>query len=182
MKPILLTTRSFVCPHCNNHNFIYEHLCRQGVPGEWKWNCPKCVSDISFSLNEQLAIEVTNIKVAKHPKALVLLRLEPNDGDSLKKPLYLIITTLNYTHTEDLAEYSKQEEYYYDIHTCPSNFLGGATVVYGDDDDPHGIFKFVEAIWMPEGFDACDFHNNGGDYSTLFPSLRTPNSHRSETS
>lgn len=172
MKPVLLTTRSFVCPHCNNHKFNYEHLCQQEVAGEWRWFCNNCGSEISFSLNEQLELEVTNIKVAKHPKALVLLRLEPNDGDSLKKPLYLIISTLNYRHTEDLAEYADQQAYYYNEHTCPSNFLGGNTVIYGNDDDPHGIFQFVEAIWMPEGFDSTEFHNNGSDYTTLFQSLR----------
>lgn len=175
MKPTLVTTRSFVCPHCNNRKFEYEHLYQQGVPGDWTWNCYNCGCYISFTMNKEFEIDVTNVKIAKYPKVLVLLQLDPDDGARLEKPLYLVIETINYRHEEDLVEFCKYQEYYYNERTCPSNYLGDTTVLYGGDDDPHGIFKFVEAIWMPEGFNTCDFHNNGGDYSTLFAALKNGN-------
>jgi hypothetical protein len=57
------------------------------------------------------------------------------------------------------AEALERHRYYYDEHTCPTNYLTEALcILTPDDPDPHGLFRYVTAVPMPEkGRDT--FHN-----------------------
>lgn len=173
MEAELVTTRAFLCPHCHEHRFNYEHLCGpQTVQRSYIWSCGQCITKVNFSMGVDDKVTIDSFVVPKYPKALILLRLTPSEDDNLKKPLFLILEKSNYSHSENIDEFSKSQEYFYNDHTCPSNYLGDAIVLYDGDDDRHGIFSFVEAIWMSEDYDYCEFHNSGGDYSELFASLK----------
>lgn len=40
------------------------------------------------------------------------------------------------------------EEYFYNEHTCPTNFIRIPLIAKDGDCDPHGVFTFVESVWM----------------------------------
>lgn len=172
MKAKIVTKKFFECPACGDHEFQIEHL-KDSSSSNWTWQCHSCVSDISFKLVEDGEIEITNIKAPPKGKEHLLILLKPVFQDpKAKDKVYLILEERNMRHETDIDELQRSQRYYYNEHTCPGNYLGGATVLEGTDDDPHGIFEFVETIYRPVDFDSNYLHNSGGSYADLFKSLK----------
>lgn len=173
MKAQILTKKFFKCPACGDHELQVDYL-KNSTNSGWTWQCKSCVSNISFKLTDDGEIEITNIKSPPKGKENLLILLKPVFQDpKAKDQVYLILEKPNTLHETDIDELQRQQRYYYNEHTCPSNYLGGATVLEGTDDDPHGIFQFVEAIYRPEDFDSNYLHNSGGSYADLFKSLES---------
>lgn len=182
-KASVVLERKFVCPCCNDYKFLYSHLiqpaCISELRPSYTWNCDNCVSDITFSV-DPVEFSVTIMDTVTPPKgqAKMLVLLELNTGDvCLKKPVYIVVEHSNYNtrgkgYASDLVKIAVWLKYYYEVHTCPTNYLDVVDVIEGLNDDPHGIFQFREVIWKPEGFNDTDFHNSGRDWSELFPSMR----------
>ena len=75
-------------------------------------------------------------------KIVVLLKL----GD-----VYFI--TKGLTTGENYQELIDTSSYYYNEGTCPINFAGGFDMIIKDGDpDPHGVFEFVDAVFMTPQF------------------------------
>jgi hypothetical protein len=139
MKPLERTIRYFPCPICNKDEFRVDHLKNTGKPQPFKWNCSTCGRTTSFVYMDG---DIQDVKDAGDcvPK-LVLLELRPED---LKKTLRLLVK--GYRHHRSDGDYS-DDAYYYEGHTCPTNYLRDVQKVYlGDDDDPHGLFRFVRSF------------------------------------
>jgi hypothetical protein len=50
--------------------------------------------------------------------------------------------------------------YFYEEHSCPTNFIPVEEIFTATEGDPHGLFKHVRSVWMtPEYLEAKD----GGD-------------------
>lgn len=169
----MVTKKYIVCPSCDDHTFCIDHLkstdSTETIHG---WMCRACVSSVKFKMNEAGDIEILDV-VRPPPgkeRLLVLLSADFQDPNAEKR-VYLVVSKPNYSRGVDLATITKSERFYFDEHTCPTNYLG-ATIIEGDNDDPHGIFKFEEVIFQPEGFDTDDFHNSGGSYKSLFKSMK----------
>lgn len=195
MKAEIVTEKKFLCPNCKDHGFKFGHLLKT-PPGasnnKYTWTCEVCVSKVSF-IFEKSDESVCILEVKKPPEGkkrlLILLQLdtanrppfydEEEEGSleitgtsSEGSPVFVVVTTDNYDHEDNLEEISKHKEFHFNVHTCPTNFLGVTAIIEGEDHDPHGIFRFRQAIWEPEGFDDCDFENDGGRWSDLFSCLR----------
>lgn len=113
---------------------------------------------------------MVEVKKRDRSKEKLLVLLEPvfqKTRDPNKK-VYLIVKKDNHANSADINEVRKSCQFIYDSHTCPSNYLGGTVVLEGYDDDPHGIFRFVDVVFAPEDYDRIDFHNEGGSYHELF--------------
>ena len=162
---------TFTCPVCGEHDFGYAHLLTEPSKEVYTWSCAHCVSDISFSLKDNTTPVLEKVKSPEEGKAFLLALLRLDTEETLKKPIFIVVKVPNYTHETDLEKKKHQLRYYFDEHTCPSNYLH-VTIIEGDDDDPHGIFNFVDAVWVPNDFCWSEFRNSGGDYSTLFPCMR----------
>ena len=48
--------------------------------------------------------------------------------------------------------------YFYELHTCPYNYLRFNIRLNNDNDDPHGIFQWVESVKRPENFEDMEDH------------------------
>ncbi len=98
---------------------------------------------------------------------LVLLKIDAKRG-----PLYFIVEGLG-TWSEDYPkDPSEQGRYFYEEHTCPTNFVRGDIVAVYEvgNRDPHGVFDFVRAVWMPQRYlDAKDESNKRGHNMGLEP-------------
>ena len=61
-------------------------------------------------------------------------------------PIILKLNALKYEHSQGLSqeEYESNEKYFYDEHTCPTNWTSQiAEIIFEGDHDPHGVFQFV---------------------------------------
>ncbi len=67
-------------------------------------------------------------------------------------------------------EMTAREKYFYEQHTCPTNFIRIPLIAVNGDTDPHGIFEFVESVWMMSVYDGL---NDKASYlCEVFPQLR----------
>lgn len=84
----------------------------------------------------------------KHPdmfKTLNLLRLNLVEG-----PLFFIVEGVA-PFKGDAADLDG--EYFYEEHTCPTNFIPIEAIFTPTDDDPHGAFEYVRSVWMPADYE-----------------------------
>lgn len=104
-------------------------------------------------------------------ETLVLLKIE-----TATAPVYFVIEGLgkveNWDHPQIINDLQEKAAYFYEEHTCPTNFIRIPMIFHNGDQDPHGVFDFVEAVWMtPEYLEAME---NGweDDYlAAVFPQL-----------
>jgi hypothetical protein len=80
-------------------------------------------------------------------RTLVLLAI-----DGRERPVYFVVEGLA-TYPGETSR-DEHERYFFEEHTCPTNFIGGDVVaLYEDGDrDPHGAFRFVRSVWMPQRY------------------------------
>lgn len=98
-------------------------------------------------LNDEGARQTGNDLAADMPKfhrVLVLLRLRAPLADG--KNVHIVLS-------KSSSNTDEQDEFLYNEHTCPVNFLGVEVITDGDDMDPHGIFEYVQTIPAPADID-----------------------------
>lgn len=90
-------------------------------------------------------------------KRLVLMKLEASDRN-----VFFVIEQPKYHH-HDLPDHTPDNDrYFYEQHSCPTNWFENiVAVIENDDDDPHGFLKFIRAIDAPA--------DEPEDYRELFP-------------
>jgi hypothetical protein len=85
-----------------------------------------------------------------------------------KKGLVYFVTEGVSTFEPDDDLQSKQK-YFYEEHTCPTNFIRCELISFRGDMDPHGVFDHVRTIWMTPDYDK----ENGESYfREHFPELQ----------
>ena len=71
----------------------------------------------------------------------------------------------------DKEEAEHQDQYYYNEHTCPTNYMQDVeAVIYEKDADPHGVFEWVATIDKPEDWEYGP--EEFEEWCKLFPELR----------
>ncbi len=98
-------------------------------------------------------------------KTLVLLRIDGKIG-----PIYFVVEGLN-TWPETLDEMIGHARYFYEEHTCPTNFIGVPLISIAGDHDPHGLFKFVDAVWMMDEYKAAAYGSEEEYLLRIFPQI-----------
>lgn len=97
-------------------------------------------------------------------RQMVLLKIEAKDG-----PVFFVMDHPRYHHrgeTEGEDERQASTAYFFEEHSCPTNWLSECVaVIDGGDCDPHGFLEFVRAADVPDDFDA----DNDANWITLFP-------------
>lgn len=148
--------------------FDYTHLMAFPSKPDWfgPWYCDECgwaVTAAGYSHGQMLVTALPERKI----NTLVLLVL---NGASLRdEPIFLVTQGMVFEKNGKI-DYSNQE-YFYEQHTCPTNFLR-ADMLVGDDTDPHGIFRYLETVAMPDDWRERDAREIG-DYEKLFATLRS---------
>lgn len=150
---------SFICPNCGEeHGSTIDHL----VVGQavWRWSCDHCYRGISLCRGELLDYVTCTLTNHYTFPTLVLLRMNL----PTPHPVHIVVKGICHIEVAEhdhrdpkviFAEYlsnnPKANEYYYNEHTCPWNYLD-FPIKYGIDTDPHGLFVHQETIAMPEGY------------------------------
>ena len=139
MKAATMDHTYILCPTCGIGESRLDHLSigRQFGP----WYCDLCGWGYE-GVRTQSGANVTPT-LERSIKRLVKLQYVHDPR------LTLMVEGLEHVGRDRLRDSHKSLEmkhaYYFNEHTCPSNFLG-VDVIFEDDDDPHGIFKFVETL------------------------------------
>ena len=66
-------------------------------------------------------------------------------------------------------EISEHHEYYYNEHTCPTNYMRNVVAVIDlkhQDQDPHGIFEYIATLDYDEKVEDCNY-----DYTDVIKSF-----------
>jgi len=105
----------------------------------------------------------------KHPslyKTLVLLKIESVEG-----PIWFVVEGLaSYPLATEYDSLVESQRYFYDEHSCPTNYVPVALISHNGDHDPHGVFDLVDAVWMTTDYDA----NDDNWIVAAFPQLSCP--------
>lgn len=134
--PKQITKQYIVCPHCNqNSGHSVDHIQRGGHFGEWY--CNECGHSYKGCRNEHGQIELTLSDSVK-TNTYDLVVLPPQD-----KPIYFVLKGMSFND----GHYDDGKEYFYEEHSCPTNWLKHmVTMIIENDDDPHGLIEFVRSV------------------------------------
>lgn len=139
--------RYILCPACNKDENVVSHL---PIGTKTAWYCDKCGAHFRLHVLPDNEVECEVIPDDSYVRRLVTLR---SSG-----PVTIKLDTfsmLRNPHSDvpdsDEVYYAK---YYYDEHTCPTNFTDRIVKVIDEtgDEDPHGVFQFVSIEAWPMGY------------------------------
>lgn len=160
------------CPHhvsgCTGL-FDYTHLMMPGSLSDrfGPWYCDECGWATTATNLQYGNLQVTALP-ERRVRTLVLLMFV--GATSRNEPLFLVTQGMSFEKNGKAGLDEARDKYYYEEHTCPSNFVH-AEVLAGDDADPHGIFQHLETVVMPDDWRERDTQEIG-DYEKLFATLR----------
>lgn len=104
-------------------------------------------------------------------KTLVLLRIDTIAGN-----VFFVVEGL-LSFTADREEAVAGQRYFYNEHTCPTNFIRIPLIAENPRGgklrlDPHGVLEFVDFIWMTTEYVAADEGARSDDYLVAaFPQM-----------
>ncbi len=137
-NPVYDATRYIVCPGCGKGPKQVSHL---EVGAKTAWYCDECGVRFRLHVLSADAVDCEVIPGERKEKTIVTLRSEV--------PVTIRVEGMNLINRENFDDDGTTPElrdrYFYEEHTCPTNFLGVLNVSDdAGDTDPHGIFKYVK--------------------------------------
>jgi len=124
------------CPHCHKPAGTIDHLIGRNI--DTSWYCDNCGGRYRLVMGKGTVF--TEPLDERIDPTLVFLR----NGDVL-----LAVKGREFTAGGKATALEGHEEYFYNTHTCPTNFMGEVEAVIDmrtGNDDPHGIFEYVCTI------------------------------------
>jgi hypothetical protein len=123
-----------VCPTCGQDAGVVDHLL--GSHTHTTWYCDACGRAYSLQFHPDGQVGITAMRDAKIETTDVLV-LPPQ-----AQPVYFVVRGMRFSHNPD-PDGAKQ--FFYEEHSCPTNWLHPEMVYCDGDADPHGLLKFVSS-------------------------------------
>ena len=138
MKLKIHTKRYIKCPKCQQGEFEVEHLFAIERNDFGPWYCDECGISFDGTITADGEIDFTFSDSIRIP-AKILLQVEPQ-----KESIFFMLDGSIYRdHHETEEDINQFLRYFYEEHTCPTNWLKDVCEVkIGDDTDPHGLATF----------------------------------------
>lgn len=142
MKAKIKKIAHIICPHCGEGENRIDHLDEGQTFGPWY--CDECGKAYRGKRTKNGA-EIEKL-LDQHREVAAILQYR------FDKRLFLVVPALQISNRQGvmspIAEELENHAYYFNYHTCPSNFLRSGEhvtpeVIFDGDGDPHGIFEFV---------------------------------------
>lgn len=125
------------CPYCSDGYHDITNLMNTNSTFTG-WYCENCGGSITITTkNREVEIQKTE---EKRIRILVLLK---------RNELYLIVKGWKHPDIDYRYGFDHHQEYYYNEHTCPTNYLREAEEIIdmnNKDTDPHGLFDYVMTV------------------------------------
>lgn len=165
-----LITRNYLsCPKCGQRGYCVDHRVKPGESTTWTEDCDACDQKFQYTLS---ADGLLTYEERPQDRIGMLCLLEYHNN---KVPLRLVVKSKAYKHNGD---YDFDKSYYFEEHTCPTNFFDVVVICDAGDLDPHGVFQLVRSIRIDEAlvqlgvtYDQLFDCNNEGMMAELFPEL-----------
>lgn len=163
-KLVAQTVTRIVCPHCEQPAGQIDHLI--GRPIQTRWHCDACGGGYALEIAAAgdvfvepmpdrtiTTIDVLVLKPQDKPVYFVVKGRRFTGGPTTQDKLRASAARLsgqmqNATFTEAPGDEDDRKRFYYESHSCPTNWLKPEMVYYDGDDDPHGLLEFV--AWCDE--------------------------------
>ena len=155
-----------ICPWCGAESgHRVDHLYGDKAWHEaGPWYCDKCRQPFRVKINAPGDVEVTRTGARGIiSRSLALLKFDGKNG-----PVFFVMDHDRYREdtTEGDEQNQESQRYFFEEHSCPTNWLHECVAVIEDGDtDPHGFLDFVHAVDVPQDFDI----NDDEQWSALFP-------------
>ncbi len=137
LRTFTKSTLYIACPACSQGAHTVSHKMHGG--GFGPWYCDECGQGFRGRTisGAEAEVELVDSRVIK---TVVTLRLDPDDA-----PITLIVEGIQVLHGDEQFD-PDRDEYFYNEHTCPINFLPKVAEVIDDEgnNDPHGVFRWVK--------------------------------------
>lgn len=150
------------CPHCEEKSGRIDHLFDQRTIVRFgPWYCDKCGGEYDGNVDED-----NNVTTSKREnKKIITLNLLKIEGK--EKNILFIVEGMRFLK-DDPDDIQSNTQYFYNEHTCPTNYIGGdvLAIIDGIDTDPHGFAEFIRCVDAP-----TDFDKDNADWFDLFPEI-----------
>lgn len=144
-----------ICPWCDQQSGQrVDHLYSDALPRAFgSWECKECGRSFRGTVTAPGTVTLERDEAAKvYGRALALLRFNGKDG-----PVYFVMDRRYHTPGEPDEEFQSHESYFFEEHSCPTNWLRDCvTVIENGDMDPHGFLDHVRSVEVPRDFDEDD--------------------------
>ena len=128
------TTTYAVCPSCGADAGIVDHLL--GMTIQTSWYCDACGQRYHLDFVNG-GVEIT-VALGRKITTVNLLVLRPQN-----KPVYFVVEGMRFEEGRDNESVEERARYFYEEHSCPTNWLQPNVVYFDGDSDPHGLIEFV---------------------------------------
>jgi len=126
------------CPCCTTGYWEIGHI---RIGQDVTWTCNSCHNEVKLERASEGACKAEPTGRKETPVTVTLRSVtEP--------PITLKLNTWKYAHSQgdSQEEYTSNQQYFYDQHTCPTNWVNEIVEMeFKGDRDPHGVFEFVSA-------------------------------------
>lgn len=124
------------CPSCTEGRWRADQLT---IGQSTTWSCSECSNQARIRRIADDEFETVPTGRKDTPITVTLRSMtEP--------PITVKVNAWKYAHSQDLSkeEFEEGARYFYDEHTCPTNWLRDIKQIeFKGDTDPHGVFEFV---------------------------------------
>lgn len=151
------TVYFFHCPRCKNNELDYSYLVTRAISENTAYvtdwlECDECLTRWDLKVYSDTRVELQQKENYPYVPAYVLLR-STNGG----KPIFAMLhTQVRYRVLDSGKKDLDQVSYYYNEHTCPMNWIDKIVCLwFNGDDDPHGVFEFVDCITVEQARQRC---------------------------
>lgn len=156
-----------ICPWCEEQSGCrVDHLYDGSsfAHGFGPWYCAECRKGFTGKVNSPGDVDINKyISRETRTRSMALLKLDGKEG-----PVFFVMDHDRYNPTgiETDQENQEHQKFFFESHSCPTNWLRECVAVIDQGDaDPHGFLEFVRAVDVPTDFDSDDDDN----WHKLFP-------------
>lgn len=156
----------FLCPSCKREVSLSHLLNRENLlPEDMYWTCDECGNSFKMTRGEGTLLAQKAIPPSPEPeyKKLVLLEIPPREHS-----LFFVVEATQYRTEEECGS---GDEYFYNEHTCPTNWIRHVRDIIDTSDlstDPHGVAQYRGSIRLTEDIDDKIDNLSGREYLWLF--------------
>lgn len=130
-----------VCPSCGNADgFGCGHILAYPIGRRFgPWYCDSC----GHAIDGTRTADGIDIEMRPERKVTTVdvLVLKPQ-----QKPVYFVVEGMRFEGWRDhdpSRDHADHARYFYESHSCPTNWLKPVMVYFDGDADPHGLIEFV---------------------------------------
>lgn len=127
-----------VCPACGEDAGCINHLLGQTLETQWYCDaCGQCYR-LKFTNENGVAVDISVVEGKRKITTVDMLVLKPQD-----KPVYFIVKGMRFEGEDDDRDEHEHKQFFYEEHSCPTNWFKPSVVAFDGDYDPHGLIEFV---------------------------------------